>query len=159
MSFGKYGVLLAMTLLSGGCYVYSPVRPSDAALDAKVRATVTAEQAAELSPGLRNVTPQVSGVVVGRDDRQLLLDVPLYTSAPGLSRRPVHNRVGIPLDDVISLEVRKLSRGRTAATVGALALAVTAGFTLASDDKGSEEKPGQGTDNAIRIRIPIGIFR
>ena len=100
--------------------MYTPVRPSDAILDSRVRATVSPRQAAELAPVLRNVTPQVVGTLVERNGDTILLDVPLFGAVPGVSSRPVHNRVSLPLADVTALEARTLSRWRTGAVVASV---------------------------------------
>lgn len=155
MSFRTYAIPLAMSVFMGGCYVYEPMRPADAMLDSRVRATVTADQAAELAPVLRNVTPQVVGTLSQRDAGGIIVDVPILGGPQGTSSRPMHNRVSIPMDKLVSLERRKLSQWRTAVAVGAVAAAVAGSWTILSDDKTSSEKPGDGVDNAIRIRIPL----
>ncbi|HSG09334.1 MAG TPA: hypothetical protein VLA36_13315 [Longimicrobiales bacterium] len=155
--FGKRVVLLAAALASAGCYVYTPVRPSDAILDSRVRATVSPRQAAELAPVLRNVTPQVVGTLVERNGDTILLDVPLFGAVPGMSSRPVHNRVSLPLADVTALEARTLSRWRTGAVVASVVAGVATGWVVLGGNDIVGDKPKPGADNAIRIRIPIGI--
>jgi hypothetical protein len=156
VSRGLRGVLFGTLLLTAGCYVYQPVRPSDALLDSTVRATVSSRQAAELAPVLRNVTPQVSGKLTQLDAGFLMLDVPLFGGTQGLSRAPVHNRVRISFEDLVSLERRRISPWRTGVALSALGAAVGTTWVLISGDKESGDKPRVGSDNAIRIRIPLG---
>ena len=40
--------------------------------------------------------------------------------------------------------------------VGALAVGIGSAWAIVSDNQTSADKPGGGTDNAVRIRIPIG---
>lgn len=148
--------LMALLVFASGCYTYMPIRPADAVVDARVRATVGPEVAEELAPAFRGATTQLMGALVGRDATSIMLDVPVYSGASGMSRTPVNNRVRIPLDDLVSLESRTLSKGRTAAVVGALVAGVTTGFVVLTGDEKGNDKPKTGTDNAIRIRIPIG---
>ncbi len=157
MKFGKGGGLFALLVLTSGCYVYQPVRPSDSVVGTKVRATVSARQAAELSPILRNVTTQVSGSLAQRDGESIMMDVALVGAMQGMSREPLRNRVRIPFGELVSLEERHLSTWRTVVTLGVLGAGVGTTWVLFSGDKAASEKPGTGTDNGIRIRIPVGI--
>ena len=147
---------MAMVMVLEGCYVYAPVRPADAVLETRVRATVSPEVAAELAPALRNVSTQLVGELTERSADAILVDVPLFGAAQGASRVPVHNRVRIPMDGLVSLESRRLSRWRTGVVLGSLVAAVTTGFVVISGDDVTNDKPKTGTDNAIRVRIPIG---
>jgi hypothetical protein len=155
-------MLLGALLGANGCYVYEPVRPADAMLGARVRATVSPERAAELGPVLRDVTPQVSGRLVERSGEGLLLEVPLVGAAPGSSAsRRVHNRVMIPSADMVSLESRRFSTWRTVAMVGGIAAAVGGGWAIIDGGESSDDKEKGGVDNAIItiFSIPFGITR
>jgi len=156
VSAARWIVILAVLSSVGGCYTYQPIRPVDAVADSHVRATVSSKQAVELQPVLRNVTPQVVGTVVGLEGSSLLMDVPMVGQTPGVSRAPVYNRVRLPLDDLVSLESRSLSRWRTGVTVGSVVAAVAAGWVVLSGETKVDDKGKTGTDNAVRIRIPIG---
>jgi hypothetical protein len=151
---------VAAVLIGSGCYVYEPVRPTDAILDARVRATVTPEQAAELAPVLRGVTPQVSGTLVQRTDAGVMLEVPLYGATPGTSR-PVRNRVSIPFSDLVGLEARRLSTWRTAVSVGAVVAGVAGGWAFVGGSDSVDDKPKTDIDNAIItiFRLPVALFR
>ena len=152
--------MLAVTLTASGCYVYEPVRPADAILDARVRATVTAQHAAELAPALRSVSPQVTGTLVERSDEGLMLEVPLYGSVQG-SSRALHNRVAIPMSDLVGLESRRLSKWRTAVSVGAVVAGVAGGWAFVGGSDSVEDKPKTDIDNAIItiFRLPFALFR
>lgn len=154
--------LLVMACTASGCYVYQPVRPGDALVGSRVRATVSPEQAAELAPVLRNVTPQVTGTLIERSNGSIMLDVPLYgATSSGLSTQALNNRVAIPFADLVSLESRKLSRWRTALTLGAVAAGLTGAWVAATGDEGVNDKPKTGTDNAVIpiFSLPFAVFR
>jgi hypothetical protein len=140
--------------------VYEPVRPADAILDARVRATVTPEQAAELSDALRAISPQVTGRLVERSDQGVMLEVPLYGSVQG-SSRALYNRVSIPFSDLVGLESRKLSTWRTAVSLGAVVAGVAGGWAFVGGSDSVEDKPKTDIDNAIItiFRIPLALFR
>jgi hypothetical protein len=156
VSLVKRVVLMAVLVSTGGCYTYTPVRPSDAMMDGRVRATVSPVVAAEFASALRGTGSQVMGSLAGRDAQAILLDVPVYSGTQGMSRAPVNNRVRIPLDGLVSLESRTLSKWRTAVALGSVVAGVTAGFVVLNGDDNANDKPKTGTDNALRIRIPIG---
>ena len=152
-------LVLAVALAASGCYVYEPVRPADAVLDARVRATVTPEQAAEMSEALRAVSPQVMGTLVQTTDEGVMLEVPLHGTIQG-SSRALYNRVSIPFSDLVALETRKLSGWRTAVSVGAVVAGVTGGWAFVGGGAGGEDKPKTDIDNAIItiFRIPLALF-
>lgn len=157
---GRLGaVILAVALTASGCYVYEPVRPADAVLDARVRATVTPEQAAELSEVLRALSPQVTGTLVQTSDEGVMLEVPLHGTIQG-SSRALYNRVSIPFSDLVGLETRKLSGWRTAVSVGAVVAGVAGGWSFVGGGDGGEDKPKVDIDNAIItiFRIPLALF-
>jgi hypothetical protein len=154
--------LFVVGLAASGCYVYQPVRPGDALVGSRVRATVSAEQAAELAPVLRNVTPQVTGTLVERSSGSIMLDVPLYgATASGLSTQALNNRVAIPFEDLVTLESRRLSTWRTAATLGAVAVGLTGAWVAVTGNQKVDDKSKTGTDNAVIpiFSLPVAIFR
>jgi hypothetical protein len=152
-------VILAVALTASGCYVYEPVRPADAVLDARVRATVTPEQAAELSEALRSVSPQVTGTLVQTSDQGVMLEVPLHGTIQG-SSRALYNRVSIPFSDLVGLETRKLSGWRTAVSVGAVVAGVAGGWAFVGGSDTVDDKPKTDIDQAIItiFRIPLALF-
>ena len=152
----RFGVM-ALLVLTSGCYTYTPVRPSDAVLDARVRATVAPQVAAEYAEAFRGAGTQLTGSLVGLDSEGLLLDVPVFAGAPGVSRAAMNNRVRIPLDGLVTLESRTLSKWRTGVAVGSLVAALSATWVVVTDnDVPPDDRYPPGTDNAIRIRIPLG---
>jgi hypothetical protein len=154
-------LLLAVLVATGGCYEYQAVRPADAVMDTRVRATVSSEQATELAPVLRDVTPTVQGRLVERDSDSILLEVPLYGATPGVSTAPVHNRVRIPMGDLVSLESRKISRWKTAVALGAVVAAVAGGYTAVTGAENIDGKQKSGTNNNIIsiFSLPFTVFR
>lgn len=155
MTGWKRWTVLAALMATGGCYVYEPVRPADAVLDARVRATVSATKAAELEPALRNISTQLHGTLTERDGTGVLLEVPLYDPTVGTSGTALKNRIHISFDDLVTLESRSLSKWRTGAVVGALVAGITTTWVVVGggDKTGDKEKPG--VDNNVVIRIPL----
>ncbi len=156
-------ILTAALLGSTGCYEYHSIRPQDAALDGRVRATVTPSQAAELAPVLRTNAPVVSGTLIERTDDHILVSVPIYGAEDGGAGSEVlHNRIRIATSDLVSLESRTLSKWRTGVAIGAVVAAVSGTWIVASSgDTNTGDKPGQGTDNALItiFSVPLSFFR
>ena len=153
--------LLTLSVLAAttGCYSYHAVNPADAVLDTRVRATVSAEKAAELAPALHNVTPVIMGTLMERDGQALVLEVPLMGT--GVSPvDPLHARVRIEPADLVTLESRTLSKLRTGIVLGAVVAAVGTGLTLHNGSARAVDRPGTGVDNARILRpvfsVPLG---
>ena len=152
--------LAALVVLSG-CYTYTPVRPADAVLETRVRATVSPEQAAELAPVLRGVTPQVIGTLIERDGASVMLEVALRGAVgSGLSTQAIHNRVSIPFSDLVTLERRQFSTWRTAVSVGAVITAVAGSWAFIGGGSKIDDKQKTDVDSAIipLFSIPFTIF-
>jgi hypothetical protein len=158
----KRMALLVALVSTGGCYEYHTVRPDDAVLDTRVRATVSPEKAAELEPVLRNVTPTVTGKLIERTPDHLLLEVPIYGAGGGVSNEVLHNRVEVDVGDLVSLQTRTLSTWRTLVAVGAVVAAAGGTYAvLDANNQSGPDKPGSDVNNAVVsiFRIPLGIFR
>jgi hypothetical protein len=152
---------LALTLLVvSGCYTYRPVRPGEALLDSRVRATVSPQEAAELATVLRGVRSAVVGRLVENSDERIMLEVPLFSQTAGMSRNAVHNRVAIPLSELVTLESRSLSTWRTGLVVSAVAVAVGGAWVVVSGEGSRDDKEKPGTNNAVIsvFRIPFALF-
>ncbi len=155
-------ILMTALLGAAGCYEYRSVRPADAMLDTRVRATVSPEKAAELEPALRNVTPTVTGKLIERTAGYLMMEVPIYGAGGSGSNEVLHNRVQIPFGDLVSLETRTLSTWRTVVAVGAVVAAASGTWAVVSAaNQSGPDKPGSGIDNAVItiFSVPLGIFR
>ena len=146
-------------LMMGGCYVYRPADVSEIAPESRVRLTVSARQAAELEPALRDLRRTLQATYLGEDDGELMFAVPLMAPAPGTRTRAVHNRVGVPRGEVTGLEIRQLSRWRTGLVglAGLAALGYIGAETLGNaGDDDDKEDPGQNQVRVPLIRIPVG---
>ena len=158
MSGRKRTLLLAVLVATGGCYTYRPVRPTDAALDARVRATVSPTQAVELAPAMRDVTSTFSGKLVERSDDRILMEVPVHGTTQGMSSAALHNRVAIPLSELVTLETRTLSKWRTGLVIGGVVAAVSGTWAALGGQDLFGDKPKTGTDNAVVTMFRLRMF-
>lgn len=156
---GIGAVAVAATFLAS-CYTYRPSELSEVHPDARVRLSVTARRALELEEALRDARRSFNATYLGETDGRLLFSVPLLNPMPGTSRQAVRNRVTVSPSDVTAMEVRELSKWRTATVIAAGVLAVGYGAWEAFSghkDPRPEDKP-PGVDNTLvpLISIPIG---
>lgn len=161
MVFVRKGLVCLVTLVAAsGCFTYSPVRPADAMLDTRVRATVSSAQAEELAQALRSATPQVVGTLVERDDEGIMLEVPVWGSTAAGSSQALRNRVSISFSDLVSFEKRTFSPWRTAVSVGAVVAAVTGSWAFIGGGSKIEDKQKTDVDSAVIpwFSIPFTIF-
>jgi hypothetical protein len=93
--------------------------------------------------------------VVGTDNGDLLLNVPVAQRQVGSSMRSIAQRVRIPVGEIVSFERRELNGPATALTVAAGAAAVVGlVFAITEARKGDNPDPPTPPDEAI-VEIPI----
>ena len=140
--------LAVATLMSPGCYVYSPASPDLTPPGEEIRITVTRDGAAELAQVTEQMemVPVIRGRLVERDAQSLMVRVPVRPSGEGL-RPDIGQVVRVPIGSVLGMEQRDFSLGRTAAFVagsaGAAALVV---FTIIEASGGTKGRTGDGTE-------------
>ncbi|MQA89913.1 MAG: hypothetical protein GEU90_06735 [Gemmatimonas sp.] len=113
-------VLVVLVLAMTGCYQYAPIRPSDTPPGVRVRAWITPEQAETMR--LREVLPasdeRVEGSVVSASSSAVELLVPVASPEEGIAGPAgPRQRLVIPVEGIVQLEVRSLNRRRTALLV------------------------------------------
>ena len=149
----RVAALLFLSL--SACYTYAPVQPASVAPGASVRARVSATAAERIAPLIGVQDARVlTGRFAGTDAAGFLVEVPTTTQVgPAGSLQSLAQRVSIARGDLLEIETRTLSRGRTAAVVGAAAaiVGVTAVNTLRGE-RGSDRPPG-GTSTDTRIPL------
>lgn len=147
--------VLAVSLLVviGGCYSYEPVRPERVAPGTAVRVRITSEEAARLSDVLPTGARVLDGEFVDRTGAGLTLTVPsaVIDQRRGVTR--LHQRIDLPAGEVLGLERRRLDGLKTAAAVGAGAVAVGLIAAFAFDSDGGTK--GAPKPNPDDVRIPL----
>lgn len=132
-----------------GCHSYRLAEPGEVVPGTEVRIRVTPEEAGRLSEQALLRERAITGKLVeGADNGGYLLQV----RVPNTSER-IYQRLAIPEDEVLEMEIQEVDALKTGLMVGAIAVAV--GFAAAAaftgGDKGTAEEP-PGPDNA---RIPL----
>ena len=145
--------VLALSVLASGCYAYTQVSPAAAPPGSSVRLRV--DPRVPLSVGEMPL-PDGGRVIRGKllqgsSSDTLLCSVPLSNGDPLTPLRGLRGTVSVPVADVERFEVRRLQKGRTAATVATGALLGFAvlewAFNITNPNKEGGDEPG-GVNNA-----------
>lgn len=148
-SFLRGAALVAVLLVSSGCYRYVPADVMVTPPGTEVRLLVTAdgaeelEQVTEVDPAL----PRVNGTMIELDGSEVVLNVPIARREGGFVTGMLEQRVRLPSDEIVSFERRELNGTTTAiATVGT-AVAIGGLFALLSQSLlGDNGDPGEPPD-------------
>ena len=145
-----------------GCYQFVRVDPATAPPGARARVELTSQGSGRLAQQLGgDEQVRIEGrIVEASPDGGVVLDVPGESPAPraGVSSRPLLARVSVPPGDLISLELQRLSKGRTAALVGAGVAAAVVIVKAAFDIGGGGNGEGGGP-SPDEILIPFFSIR
>ena len=144
--------LLALLLLSTGCFSYLPVTSaSDVGPGISVRARISPTASAQIAPLLGATDARrLDGTLITQSADTLIVEVPIVIQDAREFGHTPNQRVSIARRDLIELEVRRIDRLRTGAVAGAAAVVI--GSVLVSamkSDGGKEPLPGGGGTDAI----------
>ena len=136
-------ILIGVLSLSAGCYNYDPLTTPSPDPGTYVAAHLTDGGSEELARYLGPNVFIVRGRYLGPDARGLLVSVSSVETKRGDELSWQGETVALPVDAITSLEVRRLSKGRTLllAGVGAGGLVAT---TVAFSLLGGGTAPGPG---------------
>lgn len=146
-------LLCLFTFALSGCYSYRFADQGEAVAGTDVRLRLTPEEAGRLMETVRIEARSVEGTVTeGSGDNGLMIEAPVINTSPR-----IYQRVHIPQREIVDVEVREFSTGKTVLLAAALAAAVGAiTFTaIASDKNESEDNRPPPTD---QILIPLFSF-
>ena len=144
-----------------GCYNYEPIRSDVAPVGEAVRLRVTRDGARQLADvtEVLGAAPELRGRIVGRQDQDLLVSVPVARRQDGMHVYSLSQTVRVPTREVLSIERREfdgirttlLIAGGTAAATGLLLGVIEAFGRLGGD--GDDPDP----DFSVSLfSIPIG---
>ncbi len=152
----RSAVILLLSLVSAGCYTFRPAAMDEIGPGQDVRMRVTGAFADSLGPLVMRPDARVfEGTVVADAPGSLMLDIPVPPQV-GVGREVVSQRVEVPEDAFVDLELKELSRARS---VGVAALIGAAGAVIViaqfSGDSGGADRPGTGQPVESIISIPL----
>jgi hypothetical protein len=137
-----------------GCYVYVPAEVQTVPAGENVRLRVSRGALAELVEVMPTGEPVVRGTLVRREQGRLFVRVPVATRQQGFMSQPITQDVGIAAGEILEMELRRRSSGRTAlfvAGTGVVAAAVIG--TIVAGDRDRVIRDDGPPDE---LRIPFG---
>ncbi len=143
-------------LASSACYTYQPIELGEVAPQTEVRARVRAAFAEESAEVLGREERLLEGSVELSGPTELMLLVPVVSA---LDRRggTLNQRLAIPRDQIIELELKRRDRTRTALLLGVLGV-IGSSLVVAAvtgDERASNDVPDTGPTEDWTIRIPL----
>lgn len=143
----RLSAVAAVSLIGSGCYTYTPMSHDLAPVGEEVRVVVTRTGAGRLADEMQldAAAPVLIGNVTGREPGFLLLRVPGPSNRPiGVAGVEIAQIARVPVDQVLSLETREMSTGRTVGLVGALVAGTTFAVLGIMEASGSDSGGGGG---------------
>jgi len=152
-----------LTLLPAmGCYSYHTIRMEDVRPDLAVRLRVTPEAAGHAATVMGYLTQDLSGTVVSVERDTMLVTVATPTAPEARSIQVLYQRLDLPVSQVIEVQQRDFSRGKTYACVAGLVVAgaavTVAAFSGFLGSKGGEVTPPPVENRLVpaRLLVPLG---
>lgn len=127
--------LLPLLLLGvSGCFAYTPVSLDTVQPGENVRVRITPEQAQEIDALLMRETRILDGVLLERGP-SFLVEVPVATQLQGGARQSLNQRILLPREGIVEMELKSLDRVRTGLLLGGAGALVigTVIFTLTKE--------------------------
>lgn len=105
-------IMLAILLLTAGCYAHTPVPLTQITPGEQVRVRISQSEAQALEHLLLRERQVLDGTVLAVTP-QLLLEVPVAANLEGGTRQDLRQRITIEPSQVLGVELRELDRFRT----------------------------------------------
>lgn len=159
----SHQLLGLLTLLPAtGCYSYRTIPIEDVRPDLAVRLHVTAQAAGHAAAVMGYLTEDLSGTVVSVERDTMLLTVATPTAPEARSIQVLYQRLDLPVSQVVVVQQRIFSRGKTYACVAGLlaagAVATVGAFSGFLGSKGGEATPPPVENRLVpaRLLVPLG---
>jgi len=154
---------LLLLSLTGACYSYRVAAPADIQPGLDVRVRVAASSAAQYSAVVGGEGRVLDGRVLENTNGDLVVGVSSVspvtaTTAVSDPTGRFFQRVNVPRDALLEIEVRRLDRTRTALVLGVVAAATAAVAVTQFDHKSSIDEKGKGGNQANRLPAGAVLF-
>jgi hypothetical protein len=148
-------LMLVLSVPGSGCYEYVPVNPADPPVGMNVRAHLSDPARLRLDGMLPGEGRYLDGRLIQRDGDTFLLEMPVPKVEDGVLDRGLMQRIPLTRDEIVSLQIRKLDRTKTAMAVAVFAVSTAALVVQVFTGKaggGAYPPPSGGPTEAV---IPI----
>ena len=151
--------LAFLATLLPGCYSYVVSDPGLAPVGEHVRVAVTRAGGAEIAEatGRDDAIPLIEGQLVERDAQTLTLRIPVGSPLDIGAVSNLGQVVRVPVGEILSIEEREFSRGKTALLIGGSTAAATL-LVIAMMETFGGGTPIDPGDADVSIRSPRSIF-
>ena len=148
--------LTASLLLLAGCHTFTSSGIGEVSPGDVVRARVSGSFSDSLMQVLdgSDVGREVEGTVVEGTADAIVIDVAVTKGFQGMRRLDLNQRIRLPASELVSMESRRLDRGRSAIAVGGTVAGLA--FVVAREffgDAGGSQRPGTTGPLERRIRF------
>lgn len=156
-------VIVGAFLLTG-CYSYTPIPLEVTPNGQDVRILITRQGALELVEvtDVQGEVPSVTGQIVNREGREVLMRVPVGQRRDGFHRVSLEQTIRIPAGEILQVERRDFDRGKTALLgvgfIAGSAFIITSIMNALGGDTGTDgtAPPDENRIPVPMISIPIG---
>ncbi|MGH7459531.1 MAG: hypothetical protein ACREMA_00705 [Longimicrobiales bacterium] len=157
------GALLLATTIGSGCYHYVPIEAQSAQADEEVRVRVTDSAAVRLVKEFGGYTGLLEGQLADGPSDSLALSIMIGRAYRGVSLDQMRQTLYLGRTEVVQVQRRQLSRGRTALTTAGVLVVfgvfvksvVLQGDPNPIDDSNPPPPPPLSGARRWYIRIPI----
>ena len=152
-------ILSVVVTLLPGCYSYTISDPGVAPVGEHVRVAVTRAGGAEVAEvtGRDDAIPLIEGQLVGRDAQTLTVRIPVGSPLDIGTVTNLGQVVRVPVGEILSIEEREFSRGKTALLIGGSTAAATL-LIIAMMETFGGGTPIDPGDADVSIRSPRSIL-
>jgi len=159
----RMGASLLFLSLTGACYSYRVAAPAEVQPGLDVRVRVAATSAAQYSAVVGGEGRVLDGRVLENTNGDLVVGVSSVspvtaTTAVADPTGRLVQRVNVPRDALLEVEVRRLDRTRTAVVVGVVAAATAAVAITQFNHQSVVAGGGKGGQHAARIPVGGGLL-
>jgi hypothetical protein len=147
----RAGVALLTAFWSTGCHRYVPVELSALQPGAEVRLFMSRAAAAALPEEVPVNDLYLRGRLIGQTGDSVLMGIPIPPQ-PGFVGPDIRQQVSVGSAQIVDVQMREFSTGRTALAVAAAAGAVAAAISLIF---GAESSVDVGDPNEDTSRVPV----
>lgn len=155
-------LLVAASLAFGGCHTFQPVSYDEVVAGQTLRARVSGAWADSVGEIIQKDARVLEGTVVEAPGASVLMEVTVQNELRGIQFESLRQRVFLPREAFLDLELKQFDRGRT---IGVVALGVVVVGALVvqqiTKDSGGSQLPGgpgpveSGVVRPVfRIRLP-----
>ena len=146
---------------AAACYAYRTIPIEDVRPDLEVRLRVTPEATGRVAQVMGYLTQDVNGTVVSLQRDTILLTVATPTAPEARTVQRLYQRLAVPVSQVIEVEQRRFSRGKTFAAVavgvvGGAGLTVWAFSGVLGGTGGDRPPPVDNRLVPAQLLIPLG---